>query len=610
MLAARKYLRRETSRWKTYSHIMEMPEYLYRGFFSFSGEGRKIKYPYTSPYSVLALLPKNDTKLFALMAQFYRASDFFNCQVVRHGPKGKYDVFNCWIFSLANKNRAMNEDVALMQNIVDFYTLAQPSVMLCFESARADNLAVVGDNARTDELINRFYSEISFHSIKTPKNIEMANSQTINPDILDIKLRLRETQSVDYFKPLFSDHGIIKTPAVLKKIEETEKNLNSNSSISSSNYRKKEASSQKAPSSRYSDEHASFSQKLDEIMGDLKNINNKDQNMQTSESFSQNSVQCTKNEGMISEEATTDATSLKKDPLSVDFTGFVGLENVKKALKGLMASFFVAKSQGVKLSPPKLIFLGNQGTGKTTVSTQVAKNLKKMGVIQNDNVIYTTGAELKGMFVGHTTDKISKLFNRAESEGSIIFIDELYALFSQDENKPSEFAVDAMGVLLSRIESLKPGAGIIVAGYPKEMENVLMQNQGLLNRFNKVIFFDDYDTKESLSILEEMLAKNYKLKFSWKKDQIVSTGEKRMNDLITSLRQNPSYGNARTMRNLADFIFERVSLRMVESENPSYEVLENDFSEFSDGSGDLRKAIARASESKGKRENFKLLKKD
>lgn len=73
-----------------------------------------------------------------------------------------------------------------------------------------------------------------------------------------------------------------------------------------------------------------------------------------------------------------------------------------------------------------MAFVGNPGTGKTTVAQMTADLLYSMGVIRTDKVITVSALDLLGKYVGQTSGVTRSYCEKAY--GGILFIDEAYLI--------------------------------------------------------------------------------------------------------------------------------------------------------------------------------------
>ena len=187
----------------------------------------------------------------------------------------------------------------------------------------------------------------------------------------------------------------------------------------------------------------------------------------------------------------------------------VGLENVKSDVNSLINLIQIRKireERGIKQPDMSLhlVFSGNPGTGKTTVARLLGEIYSKLGILSKGHLVETDRSGLVAGYVGQTAIKTQDKIK--EALGGILFIDEAYALSaSKGEN---DFGEEAIDTILKAMEDHRDDFIVIVAGYPKLMDEFLHSNPGLESRFNKHLFFDDYNPQELFDIFVSMEEKS------------------------------------------------------------------------------------------------------
>ncbi len=187
----------------------------------------------------------------------------------------------------------------------------------------------------------------------------------------------------------------------------------------------------------------------------------------------------------------------------------IGLEAVKERIRSY-ANFLKLQDQrrtaGLSTMPLSLhmAFVGNPGTGKTTVARIVGQILGAMGTLATGHVVETDRSGLVAEYAGQTAVKTNAICDSAL--GGILFVDEAYSLV--DSSGDDAYGREAIQTLLKRMEDNRNEMVVILAGYSDEMSTMIRSNPGLSSRINTRIEFDDYSPQEMGRIFEGMCRDN------------------------------------------------------------------------------------------------------
>ena len=239
-----------------------------------------------------------------------------------------------------------------------------------------------------------------------------------------------------------------------------------------------------------------------------------------------------------------------------DIENLVGLGNVKGELNSLYNYLEFSKKNNLNNKDMYLnmFFLGNPGTGKTTVARMYAKKLFALGLIDSSKVVEITPNDLMGRYVGQTKDAVRKILD--EAAGGVLFIDEAY-LINDDVKNGIPYMNEALIELLKYLEN--PKNVVIFAGYSDKMKDLYDNNPGIKSRIYKEIVFDDYSSLELFQILELGL-QDSGLKIDVK-------SKKRIINYIDNIKNDVNFGNARTIKNLSQKMIMNHANRKLENDN-------------------------------------------
>jgi hypothetical protein len=253
------------------------------------------------------------------------------------------------------------------------------------------------------------------------------------------------------------------------------------------------------------------------------------------------------------------------DEILAELDALIGLDHVKTEVRRLTSLLRIQQLRAEHDLPVietsrHLVFVGNPGTGKTTVARLLSELYRSLDVVTKGHLVEADRADLVAGFVGQTAAKTQDVLT--SSLGGTLLIDEAYSLARGGDN---DFGREAIDTLVKFMEDHRDDLAVVVAGYPAEMQQLIDTNPGLDSRFARTLEFPDYTTDELIAIFELIAGKQ--------RYDLGGAARVRLTEVIDGEPRGRGFGNARFTRNVFEQAVSMQAVRLSEVERPTVEQL-------------------------------------
>ena len=230
----------------------------------------------------------------------------------------------------------------------------------------------------------------------------------------------------------------------------------------------------------------------------------------------------------------------------------IGMDAVRQKLYEIVEQIDASRQfADMEMPSVHMRFVGNPGTGKTTVARIMGRMLKERGLLRIGDLYEIHGRDLVGRYIGETAPKTASICR--DSYGSVLFIDEAYSLCRSTEDT-KDFGREALDTLIAQMENHRQDLVVIMAGYTDDIANMMKANAGLENRMPYLIEFPNYSREDLYEIFCAQVRRYGKYE-----EDLLEAAKPFFIGLPDALIGDKSFGNGRFVRNL----FERTRAKAI-----------------------------------------------
>lgn len=232
----------------------------------------------------------------------------------------------------------------------------------------------------------------------------------------------------------------------------------------------------------------------------------------------------------------------------------IGGKQIKASIEEIITQIeFAKQNKSVDMPCIHMRFLGNPGTGKTTVARLIGKILKEKGILRVGNFYEYSGRDFCGRYVGETAPKTASMCR--DAYGSVLFIDEAYALYRSTDND-KDYGREALDTLIAEMENHRSDLLVIMAGYTEDMDQLMKANVGLASRMPYQIDFPNFTKDDLQAIFVSMVKKQFAYH-----ESLFQASKAYFDNLSDAMLQSREFSNGRFVRNLFERTWAKAAMR-------------------------------------------------